>query len=261
MKSERTTAPDLGFLKGGLRNRLIVLLLFLVLLALVWPLHAHLLSSLEPGHRTMLHYRLFELLVLAESLLLLVVGLLLYSLYYGGSPYYLLGRVRSVSLDFVVLPAIAAGALGGLWLAGVLVGRYISPVFEPPSFSKGSLTADLIPGDLPGMWRALIESGVDSASQEVLYRGLMMGSVLALTRRPWMAIVVQAIIFAVSHGVSSSLFYFFPGLLFGYVAFARRSLWPVIVAHIIANGSVYFYFPDPDFNLALRTLQWLGLLK
>jgi len=148
-----------------------------------------------------------------------------------------------------------------LWLLGWVVGRYISPVFEPPSFSKGSLTADFIPGDLLGMWLALIDAGVGSAFQEMLYRGLIMGSVLALTRRPWIAIVVQAIIFAVSHGVSFSLFYFFPGLLFGYVAFARRSLWPVIVTHIIVNGSVYFYFPDPDFNLALRTLQWLGLLK
>jgi membrane protease YdiL (CAAX protease family) len=257
MKTERTTAPDLGFLKGGLRNRFIVLLLFLVLLALVWPLHAHLLSSVEPGHRTMLHYRLFELLSLAESLLLLVVGLLLYSLYYGGSPYYLLGRVRSVSLDLVVLPVIVVGAEGALWL----MARYILPVLASPPVFKGSLTADFIPGDLAGMWRALIWSGVDSAFQEVLYRGLIMGNVLALTRRPWIAIVVQAIIFAVSHGVWYAPGYLIPGLLYGYVAFARRSLWPVIVAHILTNGSVYFYFPDPDFNLALRTLQWLGLLK
>jgi membrane protease YdiL (CAAX protease family) len=257
MKSERTTAPDLGFLKGGLRNRFIVLLLFLVLLALVWPLHAHLLSSVEPGHPTVLQYRLFRLLMLAESVLLLVVGLLLYSLYYGGSPHYLLGRVRSVSLDFVVLPAIVVGADGGLWL----MARYILPVLASPLVSKGSLTAKFIPGDLAGMWGALIRSGVGSAFQEVLFRGLMMGSVLALTRRPWIAIVVQASIYAVSHGVWDAAGYLIPGLLYGYVAFARRSLWPVIVAHIIVNGSVYFSFPDPDFNLALRTLQWLGLLK
>ena len=254
MKTERTSVPGFGFLKGGFRQPFILLLFFLALLALVWPLRLHLLVS---GARSLTTYRLLNLVSTAEEFLLLVVGLLLYSLYYRGSPYYLFGRLRSVAIDLLVLPAILAG---GGYVLPLLLGS-ISSAFEAPSYSKGSLTAFFIPGDLPGMWLALIEDGCDSAFQEVLFRGLIMGSLLALTRSPWIAIVAQASLFAVGHGLSFAPYYLGVGLVLGFIAFIRRSLWPVLVFHVLTNAIVFFEYPDPDFNLALRTLQWLGLLK
>jgi membrane protease YdiL (CAAX protease family) len=70
--------------------------------------------------------------------------------------------------------------------------------------------------------------------EELVYRGYLQRQFEAWTRRPWIAVVLQAAIFGVSHGYQGAmacakiaLF----GLFFGLLAMWRGSLRPGMIAH------------------------------
>lgn len=78
--------------------------------------------------------------------------------------------------------------------------------------------------------------------EELVFRGYLQAQFHALTRRPAVALVLQAVLFGISHGyqgVQACLKIALYGLLMGALALGRRSLRPGMMAHAwtdIASG-------------------------
>jgi len=71
--------------------------------------------------------------------------------------------------------------------------------------------------------------------EEVVYRGYLQRQLGALMRRPWLGVVLQAILFGVAHaeqGGGSAARLALYGAAFGALARWRRSLWPGILCHV-----------------------------
>jgi len=74
--------------------------------------------------------------------------------------------------------------------------------------------------------------------EEVLFRGLIQ-RMLTESLRPWLAIVIQAIMFGVAHGfLFQSAFAFVMGLLLGIVYERTKSILTVVSIHSVFNMSV-----------------------
>ena len=70
--------------------------------------------------------------------------------------------------------------------------------------------------------------------EEALFRGLLQGT-LESRLRPWFAIVVAALPFALLHGPKPALFFFAWSLPVGWVTWRTSSIRPGIVVHAINN--------------------------
>lgn len=72
-------------------------------------------------------------------------------------------------------------------------------------------------------------------TEEVAFRGYLQRQISALTGRPVVALVFQAIVFSVAHGPDEPIFSLFAkfifGVMFGVLAIMRRSLLPGILGH------------------------------
>lgn len=71
-------------------------------------------------------------------------------------------------------------------------------------------------------------------SEEVVYRGHLQTQLVALTRRPLLAVAIQALVFGVAHGdrgIAAGLRIALYGAILGLMALWRRSLVPGILAH------------------------------
>lgn len=82
----------------------------------------------------------------------------------------------------------------------------------------------------------LVAALVPAVCEELLFRGLLLSG-LGGSCRKWSAIALTAMVFAGFH----MFFFRFPvtfavGILFGYVCWQSRSIWPAIVAHALHNG-------------------------
>jgi membrane protease YdiL (CAAX protease family) len=81
-------------------------------------------------------------------------------------------------------------------------------------------------------------------SEEVMFRGYLQRQLYALTKSYGMAIVVQAVVFSLSHGYTLSLdnltAKFIAGLLYGTFALYRKSLLPGMLGHAAIDCLVGF---------------------
>jgi uncharacterized protein len=71
--------------------------------------------------------------------------------------------------------------------------------------------------------------------EEVVYRGYLQTQLTAFTRRPALAIALQAALFGLAHGeqgVGAMMRLTLYGLMLGALARLRRSLWPGIACHV-----------------------------
>jgi hypothetical protein len=72
--------------------------------------------------------------------------------------------------------------------------------------------------------------------EELVFRGLILGGLLAYYK-PWKAILVSAVLFTLFHlNPYQFVAAFGLGLLFGWVFWKTRSLWPCMILHAIFNG-------------------------
>jgi membrane protease YdiL (CAAX protease family) len=81
--------------------------------------------------------------------------------------------------------------------------------------------------------------------EELFFRGGFQKTLLRLSGRPWLAILVSSSVFAVLHGTFFKVLPIFTlGLLLGTVYFITRNLWYPIVIHFVNNAfavlSVYY---------------------
>jgi len=78
-------------------------------------------------------------------------------------------------------------------------------------------------------------------SEEIAFRGILVGGLLRMRQKPWVAIVCPALIFALYHGdysllVGCTVF----GIICGWLYWRTKSLLPGILIHIINNSTAFF---------------------
>jgi membrane protease YdiL (CAAX protease family) len=93
------------------------------------------------------------------------------------------------------------------------------------------------PHEPSAAWIAPLDFLVWALVEEVLFRAYLWSRLRELSGRPLLSIVVVAAMFSAYHGygLEGSLAVFASGLVLGVVFAARRSLWPVVLAHWAVN--------------------------
>ena len=79
---------------------------------------------------------------------------------------------------------------------------------------------------------------------------MLLGGLLRMRCKPWVAIVLSAIVFALVHGFSVKLFGTMVfGIITGWLYWRTRSLIPGIIVHIVNNSlAVGFEFLPTDYE-------------
>lgn len=155
----------------------------------------------------------------------------------GGEPAAALGlRSTEVSAGHIVRSAAAV-------LAGLVVTRLATTVYAYVTRSLGlmpSATSDLTTlfgANASGLVMAVVMVVVvGPLVEEVVFRGALLEGLTARLG-PWPAIIVQALLFAAFH---RSLWMLMPmfvlGVILGWLANSRDSLWPPIALHALYNA-------------------------
>ena len=80
-------------------------------------------------------------------------------------------------------------------------------------------------------------------AEELFFRGALQKTILRTSGRPWLAILITAVIFALLHG---SMFKILPiftlGILLGIVYYVTRNLWYTIIIHFLNNAFAVMSF-------------------
>ncbi len=87
-------------------------------------------------------------------------------------------------------------------------------------------------------------------AEEIGFRGVLMGGLLRMRCKPWVAIVVSALVFAFFHGtqlqlLGTTVF----GIISGWLYWQTKSLIPSMVIHIVNNSTAValeMAFPDEE---------------
>ncbi len=148
------------------------------------------------------------------------------------------GRPRS-ALRWLLGPrwAAADGLAGDLAWAGV-VGLFV--VASEATWGRlEPATSDALLAILPRTGVERLAWAVVAVSvgfcEEAVYRGYLQAQLLAFTRRPWVAIALQAVLFGLAHGeqgLATAARFAVYGAALGELARRRRSLLPCVACHV-----------------------------
>lgn len=87
------------------------------------------------------------------------------------------------------------------------------------------------------VWGIISIAIVAPILEECLFRGAIEKHLLKLWQRPWLAIVVSALVFGLVHmNPAQSVFAFFIGIVLGWLYWRTGSVMPSIVGHILNNS-------------------------
>ena len=146
-----------------------------------------------------------------------------------------LGRIRKDDLLMVCLMAVI------LFLGWFFPEDLLQRLVEIPN-DMTDKEMDQLTNGIAG----IIDTGfLTPVAEELLCRGAILGVLLKMMpRRPWIAIVVSALIFGAIHlNPVQTVFGFLYGLLLGWLAWRTGSLLPGIIAHM-ANNATVMLMPD-----------------
>lgn len=141
-----------------------------------------------------------------------------------------LGRIRRADVLKVCLMAIV------LFIGWFLPEELLQRLVEVPDNLSDKEFEQLTSG-LAGLIDTAVVAPI---SEELLCRGAIFGTLLKMMpRRPWVAIVISALIFGVIHlNPVQMVFGALYGLLLGWLAWRTGSLLPSIVVHVANNTTV-----------------------
>ncbi len=90
-------------------------------------------------------------------------------------------------------------------------------------------------------------------SEEIVFRGAVLRSLLRWKKNPWVGIVISAVLFALIHMNPAQMPHaFLIGLLLGWMYYRTDSIVPGVVYHWINNTVAYVlynFYPDPNMKL------------
>ena len=100
--------------------------------------------------------------------------------------------------------------------------------------------------------------------EEVFYRGIV--TRLLLRRyRPWAAILVSGLIFAIIHlNPAQFIPAFTSGIFYAWLYYRMRSLWPGILLHVLNNGFAAFMmraFPETEDETLMQMMGQTGYVS
>ena len=185
----------------------------------------------------------------------LVLGLAFIAFYLWKAGY--LGDLR---LYLLPLPAkwLVGGLLAGASLA--LLEIYLSDWLDfIPNWAESSLS------NLQMNWLGLLALVIlGPVVEEVFYRGVV--TRLLLRRyRPWTAILVSGLIFAIIHlNPAQFIPAFTSGMFYAWLYYRMRSLWPGILLHVLNNGFAAFMmrtFPETEDETLMQMMGQTGYVS
>jgi membrane protease YdiL (CAAX protease family) len=146
-------------------------------------------------------------------------------------------------------------------LAQIIVGALLPTDPNDLGASPNHLTARIVGLGLV----VLLTTPLQAIGEEYAFRGYAMQAFGALTRRPWIAIVLSASLFAAAHGVQNAPLFLDRlafGLMAGYVVFRTGGLEAGIALHIW-NNLVAFGFAlllgNIDDTLNVTGVSWWNI--
>ena len=166
-------------------------------------------------------------------------------------------------LRLFLLPLPAKWLVGSL-LAGaslVLLEIYLSEWLDDfiPNWSGEQIT------NLQMNWLGLLSIVIlGPVLEEVFYRGIV--TRLLLRRyRPWAAILVSGLIFAIIHlNPAQFIPAFTSGIFYAWLYYRMRSLWPGILLHVLNNGFAAFMmqaFPETEDETLMQMMGQAGYVS
>ena len=164
-----------------------------------------------------------------------------------------LGRISRTDVGMVVVMAIV------VFLGWFFPEDILQRLIEVPS-NLSEEEFNQMTGGVVG----LIDTGfLTPVAEELLCRGAILGTLLLLMpRRPWVCIVVSALIFGLIHlNPVQMVFGFLYGLLLGWLYWCTGSMLPGIVVHVANNATVMMLPESADDAIANMSLTTEALLS
>lgn len=131
---------------------------------------------------------------------------------------------------------------GGLWFLISAVGDVVTALWITPGNYSWSFNAA---GFIPFAILALILIPIQTSTEELVFRGYLMQAFSLLTKRPWIPVVLSAILFASLHSANPEVaaygfqwmipFYLGMGLIFGWITLYTGGLEASLGVHIANN--------------------------
>lgn len=116
------------------------------------------------------------------------------------------------------------------------------------------------------MINIIIMALLPALGEELFFRGSLQKALLRLSNRPWLAILISSLIFALLHGTFFKIIPIFTlGIMLGTVYYITRNLWYNVLIHFLNNAlavfAVYYSgknvvikkFANDSFNVPLLT--------
>jgi membrane protease YdiL (CAAX protease family) len=151
-----------------------------------------------------------------------------------------LSQTEWSSIGFVPIrwfPDILYGL--GIWFTATLA-FYVVAMLLPPSAFQWSESATQY--ERPSHWLAycLLAAGscANGFAEELVIRGYLLTRIERLLRSTWAALLITSVFFASYHiyqGVGSAVGIAALGLVYGAAYCFLRRLWPIVVAHAVAD--------------------------
>lgn len=123
-------------------------------------------------------------------------------------------------------------------------------LLELASFFPGDAESAEAGSQAVGLLTVITTSILAPIAEEIGFRGVLMGGLLRMRCKPWLAIMLSAIVFGLFHGtdihfLGATLF----GIIIGWVYWRTGSLIPGIIAHIVNNSiAIAFVFIPSDYE-------------
>ena len=162
----------------------------------------------------------------------MVIGLMLIAILFFGKSYVKLsfGRIERC----MVWPAIGMSVL--IAIAQMLITISVLSLLDVDYFYQGE-EMERRQQLFSGLAGALFVVVSGPIIEEICFRGLLLDSLLKTRCRPWVAIIISAVVFGLFHGlwapfVTATLF----GLLAGWLYWRTGSIIPGLIIHIANNS-------------------------
>ena len=187
----------------------------------------------------------------------LALGYLLISIVYFGKHYVDLsfGRIERR----MVWPAVGMSvlvAVANLFVTFFVVSMLDSYLFMEESESLNKSDPNLFSGIVGILHSCIIVPIVE----EIGFRGIFLAGLLKSRCRPWLAILITAIVFALFHmsfvKIISTLGF---GIIIGWLYWRTGSIIPGIVIHIV-NNSLCIVFAFKDLSIDSLAIWWVILV-
>lgn len=213
-------------------------------------------------------------LMLVGPVTILAIVMVVYDRLHGGamdsdmlwqSPYMTAGMMAGSLLCIVVFlwkrwAVVGLGRItrSDVWMVGMMSALLFLGWFFPEDYliRVFDVPDDMTEQDFENMTGGVIgfiDTGfMAPVAEELLCRGAILGALLRLMpRRPWVAIVVQAVIFGLIHmNPVQTVFGTFYGILLGWLCWRTASVLPGIFIHILNNASALLLPESFDNSLA-----------